>query len=142
NFPPGEGEGSDLICPTGKSAGQFIDPPVQPLSKKYSDFPKTQITLYPPPFRPPEGRFAIVTDVGRNAVDAGGAKDESAGSAFAEASADWHLARRSLWRRRVADGEVVWFWRPDAGVKSVEAIPPATVARKPGHRGELEVSRK
>jgi hypothetical protein len=44
--------------------------PVQPLSQKYSDFPKTQITLYPRPSRPTEGRLAIVTDAGRDAVDA------------------------------------------------------------------------
>jgi hypothetical protein len=30
-----------------------------------------------------------------------------------------------------ADGEDVWSWHPDAGVKSVEAIPPATVAKEP-----------
>ena len=43
--------------------------------------------------------------------------------------------------RRFADGEVVWSWHPDAGAKSVDASPPMTVAKKPGHRGELEVSR-
>jgi hypothetical protein len=36
-----------------------------------------------------------------------------------------------------ADGEDVWSWHPDAGVKSVEATPPATVARKPVHRGDF-----
>src|SRR6202171_6857177 len=41
-----------------------------------------------------------------------------------------------------ADGEVVWSWRPDAGVKLCGAIRMATVARKPVHRGEREVSRK
>jgi hypothetical protein len=35
-----------------------------------------------------------------------------------------------------ADGKGVWSWRPDAGVKLAEAIPPATVAKEPGHRGE------
>ena len=52
-----------------------------------------------------------------------------------------------------ADGEVVWSRRPDAGVKSCgRCIRPdrvsdassnreATVATKPGHRGEREVSR-
>jgi hypothetical protein len=30
-----------------------------------------------------------------------------------------------------ADGEDVWSWHPDAGVKSAEAILPMTVARKP-----------
>ena len=37
--------------------------------KKYSDFPKSQITLYPQPSCPTEGRFAIVTDAGQDAVD-------------------------------------------------------------------------
>jgi hypothetical protein len=34
---------------------------------------------------------------------------------------------------RDADGEVVWFWRPDAGVKFVRSkrFSGATVARKP-----------
>src|SRR5260370_35875466 len=41
-----------------------------------------------------------------------------------------------------ADGKDVWSWRPDAGVKLAEAIPLATVARKPGHRGERGISRK
>jgi len=37
-----------------------------------------------------------------------------------------------------ADGEVVWFWRPDAGAKFVETIPRMTVAKEPGHREERE----
>src|SRR6516164_945735 len=38
----------------------------------------------------------------------------------------------------VADGEVVWSWRPDAGVNlaMMLRITPTTVARKPGHRGD------
>jgi hypothetical protein len=51
--------------------------PVQSLSKKYSVFPKSQITLYPPPSTPLEGRIAIVTDAGLDAMAAGGASDES-----------------------------------------------------------------
>jgi len=45
---------------------------------------------------------------------------------------------------RRADGEVVWSWRPDAGVKLVMMlrITPAMVARKPGHQGERVISRK
>jgi len=43
-----------------------------------------------------------------------------------------------------ADGEAVWFWRPDAGLKfgkrSTSALR-ATVARKPCHREERGVSR-
>ena len=50
--------------------GQITEMPVQPLLKKYSDFPKTQITFITLPSRPTEGRLAIVTDAGRDAVDA------------------------------------------------------------------------
>jgi hypothetical protein len=52
---------------------------------------------------------------------------------------------RKLARRRTragADGEAVWSRRPDAGVKLAGNILRATVARKPGHRGEHEISRK
>jgi hypothetical protein len=84
--PPGTA--SKRICdPTGKSPGQFIDPSVQPLLQKYSDFQKQQITLYSPASCPTEGRLEIVTDAGQDAVDASGAKDEGA---------------------ELADGEVVW----------------------------------
>ena len=38
--------------------------------------------------------------------------------------------------------QVVWSWRPDAGVKLAGGVPPATVAKKPGHRGEHEVRRQ
>jgi hypothetical protein len=33
-----------------------------------------------------------------------------------------------------ADGEVVWSWRPDAGVKPAELSPQTTVAKEPGDR--------
>jgi hypothetical protein len=62
--------------------------PVQSHLKKYSDFPKTQITSISTTVPPRhEGRLAIVTDAGRDAVDASGASDEGA---------------------LLADGEVVW----------------------------------
>src|SRR5260370_12654345 len=48
-------------------------------------------------------------------------------------------ARRT---RPEADGQVVSFWHPDAGVKLAEATPLTTVSIKRGHRGEHEVSRK
>jgi hypothetical protein len=51
--------------------------PVQSQLKKYSDFPKRQINLYAPPSHPTEGRIMIVTNAGRDAVDADGATDES-----------------------------------------------------------------
>jgi hypothetical protein len=60
---------------------------VQSRLKKYSDFQKSQISLYPQPSTPLEGRIAIVTDAGLDAVDASGASDESV---------------------LLTDGEVVW----------------------------------
>src|SRR5437763_13892785 len=43
-----------------------------------------------------------------------------------------------------AYGKVVWSWRPVAGVKFLrrESVSGATVARKPVHRGEHDISRK
>jgi hypothetical protein len=61
--------------------------PVQPPPKKYSDFPKSQISLYPPPSTPLKGRIAIVTNAGLDAVAASGASDEGA---------------------LLADGKIVW----------------------------------
>jgi hypothetical protein len=61
--------------------------PVQSLAKKYSGFPKSEINLYPQPSTPLEGRIAIVTDAGLDAVAASGASDESA---------------------LLADGKIVW----------------------------------
>ena len=60
---------------------------VQSYLKEYSDFPKSQITLYLRTSTPLEGRIAIVTDAGLDAMAASGASDESA---------------------LLADGEVVW----------------------------------
>jgi hypothetical protein len=47
--------------------------------------------------------------------------------------------------RWLADGEVVWSWRLDAGVKFLRSkllasFLGATVTRKPDHRGEREIS--
>jgi hypothetical protein len=44
----------------------------------------------------------------------------------------------------IADGEVVWFWRPDAGAKlaTMLCIAPTTGTRKPGPREEREGNRK
>ena len=50
--------------------------------------------------------------------------------------------RRRMTNAVAADGEAVWSWRPDAGVKSRGSIHAAMVARKPGHQGERGVSRK
>jgi hypothetical protein len=59
--------------PTGKSIRGAGGLPVKPSPQKYSDFQNNQISLHPLLSRPTEGRFAIVTDAGRDAVDADGA---------------------------------------------------------------------
>jgi hypothetical protein len=56
--------------------GQITDIPVQPSLQKYFASRFTQIGNISPPSRPTEGRLAIVTDAGRDAVDADGALDE------------------------------------------------------------------
>ena len=50
--------------------------PVQSLCKNISVPRPTQITSKAAPSRPTEGRFAIVTNAGRDAMDADGAADE------------------------------------------------------------------
>ena len=60
---------------------------VQPQIEKYFLSSLTQIKIISTPSRPSEGRFAIVTDVGRDAVD----------------------AKAALTNGADADGEVVWF---------------------------------
>ena len=86
-----------LRCLTGKSSRQFTAD-VQPCLKKYSDFPKRQIIGIFRPSCPTEGRFAIVTDAGQDAVD----------------------VEAPITNGAEADGEVVWSRRPDAGVKFAE----------------------
>jgi len=71
--------------------------PVQSSSKKFFALPVGQIiSTSPPRLVSQEGRLAIVTDAGRDAVDVDGANDE---------------------RARRTDGEVVWSRHLDAGVK-------------------------
>ena len=57
---------------------RWVDPDGQSLAKKYSAFPKLQISLAMPPSTPLEGRIAIVTNAGLDAVAARSASDESA----------------------------------------------------------------
>jgi hypothetical protein len=85
----------------------------------------------------------------RNAVDARALRAK--GDRRADFSVSDRRPRKDE-QRFFADGEVVWFWRPDAGAKfrSIRAEPnraetarisEATVARKPGHREEHEGNR-
>ena len=55
-----------LICPTGYSVVGLSSPICKKIPLRA--YPKS--LLYPPPFRPTEGRVAIVTNAGWNAVDA------------------------------------------------------------------------
>jgi hypothetical protein len=56
--------------PDGQITALFFEVPVQSLLKKYSDFPKAQISPICSPSTPLEGRIAIVTDAGLDAMDA------------------------------------------------------------------------
>ncbi len=60
--------------PTGKSLKCLSSP----IRKNIPPFHRTQITGLFPPSHPSEGRIAIVTDAGWDAVDADGAVDERA----------------------------------------------------------------
>jgi hypothetical protein len=105
-----------VICPTGC----FVKPLSSPLRKNISLSPSGKSSLQARPVPPrSEGRTRRHERWVRDAMDAVATQDE----------------------RRWRDGEVVWFWRPDAGVKFREAIREATVARKPGHREEHEGNR-
>ena len=75
---------------------------------------------------PQEGRFAVVTE--RRARDA------------MDAVASGMLACRT--KTPAADGEVVWSWRRDPGVKLRGKAHAATVAKEAAHRGEHERNRK
>ena len=63
-----------LICPTGQVVICLSSPP----SKNFSLRRLLETALLIPPSRPTEGRIAIVTDAGRDVVDASGASDEGA----------------------------------------------------------------
>src|SRR5450631_4087156 len=107
----------------GLPDGQISSSPDCPLSspvcKKipFRAYPKSN--LYPSSSRPFGGALRNVTDAGRDAVDADGAKDEGAGRG--------RRSRVVLTPRR---------WRQVRG----KQFSRMTVANKPGHRGEHEIS--
>ena len=110
-------------CPasSGKSPGQLTARFVQPLVKKYSDFPKQQISSILPPSR------AHKRGASRSSRTLG-AGCGGRGSAFDERHRRGRRSRVVLTPRR---------WR-----SSRQLTLPATVTKKPDRRGELEVSRK
>jgi hypothetical protein len=61
---------TQVICPSGAGCDFAFGLFVQPLSKKYFCFSEMQIRDIFRPSRPTEGRLAIVTNAGRDAVDA------------------------------------------------------------------------
>jgi hypothetical protein len=64
--------------PDGQISSCFARAPVQPLLQKYFSSRLTQISNISIAVPSLRGALAIVTDAGRDAVDAGGAKDERA----------------------------------------------------------------
>jgi hypothetical protein len=129
-----------VIC--GKVARRANHPkPVQTSCQKYSAFVVGQISGFSLPVSPDERGVAHVTNARWDAVDAEGARDARAGSAFAKASADRYQTRRSLLAKTGAYGEVAWFGRRGAGAKL--AIRSAGDGGKRAVlREEREVSRK
>ena len=106
--------------PDGQITASSDCPLSIPLCKNISLHARPKSNPYFPPSRPTEGRIAIVTNAGRDAVDAGGASDEGVGLRTAKSCG------------------------PDASTlafKLVAATPLATVTRKPDHRGEREGNR-
>jgi hypothetical protein len=86
--------------------------PVQPAREKYFRFHLTQITSLFRPSRSSEGRLAIVTDAGRDAVDAEGT---GRGVGLAGRGASMCLVSGPAETSTTvadADGEVAWSWRP------------------------------
>jgi hypothetical protein len=70
---------SSIVAPTDLPVGSFWKQPVQPHLQKYSGFPKNQITLLTALSRPIQrGVSRSSRTLVRDAMDASGAKDESA----------------------------------------------------------------
>ena len=141
--------------------------PVHPAREKISASRLTQITSLFRPSRPTEGRLAIVTDAGRDAVDAAasGTRLVFAGRVFRERSngvrtngastpppkcARQHMAGRGL-VEVAAYGKTMWSWHPllvlnrrrftsPTGLRCT-FNPPMTVARRIRRRGERGISR-
>ena len=107
----------EVICPTARFSEFASSLP----AKNISLFRKRKSVVWFAPSRAhQEGRIAIVTKRGAG-CDGRGPRHKTKDAA--------------------ADGEIAWSRRPDAGVKSCGRSPKATVAKKPGHRGERAISR-
>ena len=74
--------------------------PVQSHPKKYSGFPKPQITFISRPSRPTEGRWPSSQTRGGMRWTRAALLTRAPDSAFARTSVDGYQVRRRLWRRR------------------------------------------
>jgi hypothetical protein len=115
---------------------------------RFPSAPDRWLHLAIPPRK--EGRIAIVTNVeaGCGGRDCIAAREHHPEKACPARVAGWTSEKMMLNRSArtndvVADGQAVWSWRPDAGVKlaMMLRITLMTVAKEPGHRGERGVSR-
>jgi hypothetical protein len=123
--------------------------PVQSRSKKYSAFPKSQITLYQTHPAPGEGRWPSSRTLGRDAVDAAASGVRRDRGADLSSVSDLRHARRTALKRTAkACGPDASM--PASSLAEVCCARPgaraifrkATVTRKPDHRGERAISRK
>jgi len=111
---PGE---DTLICPTG----WFSEFASSPSLKNISSLPKRKSRVWVWRLAPPRGAYRD-----RHGTWRGMRWTRSCATA----------------KRNDADGKSVWSRSPDAGIKLAEDSRQATVATKPGHRGERAISRK
>src|SRR5258708_33652531 len=94
-----------LILPDGQIS-HFLS---SPACKNIPLLRRPKSLLYPPPSRPTEGRIAIVTDAGRDAVDA------AASGTQRESQGEMNLVSGRMACGRLmlfADGKGVWVWHP------------------------------
>jgi len=102
-----------------------------PLSKNFSLYRLVETSLEPAPSDPPEGRIAIVTDAGSDAMDAGGALTKALRrgrrSRVVLMPRRWHQVGGVFRRRR-------WQESPITGESAKEAV--KTIAQEtPGESG-------
>jgi len=103
--------------------GLLREKPVQSSLQKYFASPLTQIKL--------------TTSISRSRKRGGSRSSRTLG-AGCDGRGSVRRAKCARTNDVAADGEVVWFWRPDAGAKVADDSPQVTVAKEPGHRGEHE----
>src|ERR1700730_2674358 len=135
NLPDGHSPAAtrtQLICPTGASAN-IVSSPVR---KNISLPALVETPLLIPPSRPTKGRIAIVTDVRRDAVDATVSGERSAAHGRAIVL---RTAKSCGPDAPTLASSCACVISPQPG--ATDRSRAATVAKKPGHRGELEVSR-